>query len=130
VQAKSSGGSIDVHHVGGDLYARTSGGSIAIDEALGAVDAQTSGGSIRANFARQPRADSRLSTSGGGITISVAPNVAFDVDAHTSGGDVDTDVPVTLLGRQSESSLQGKINGGGPKLVLRSSGGGIRLRKM
>lgn len=130
VQAKTSGGSIDIRRVGGDLYARTSGGGITIDEAFGTVDAQTSGGSIRARLANQPRADSRLSTSGGGITISLAPNVSVDVDAHTSGGDVDTDVPVTLLGRQDESSLEGKINGGGPKLVLRSSGGSIKLRKL
>ncbi len=130
VQAKTSGGSIDVRRAGGDLYARTSGGGITIDEALGAVDAQTSGGSIRVRLTQQPRADSRLSTSGGSITVSMAPSVALDVDAHTSGGDVDTDIPVTLLGRQSDSSLEGKINGGGPKLVLRSSGGGIRLRKM
>ena len=130
VQAKTSGGSIEIRHAGGDLYARTSGGGITIDEALGTVDAQTSGGSIRARLAQQPRADSRLSTSGGGITVSLAPNVAVDLDAHTSGGDVDTDVPVTLLGKQSDSALEGKINGGGPKLVLRSSGGDIRVRKL
>jgi DUF4097 and DUF4098 domain-containing protein YvlB len=94
------------------------------------VDAQTSGGSIRARLAQQPHNDSRLSTSGGSITVAIAPSVAVDLDAHTSGGGVDTDIPVTLLGRQSESSMEGKINGGGPKLVLRSSGGGIRIQKL
>jgi DUF4097 and DUF4098 domain-containing protein YvlB len=130
VTAKTSGGSIEIRRSAGDLIARTSGGGITIGEANGTVDAQTSGGSIKARLAQQPHADSRLSTSGGGITISIAPNVSVDVDAHTSGGDVDTDVPVTLLGKQNDSSLQGKINGGGPKLVLRSSGGNIRLRKL
>jgi DUF4097 and DUF4098 domain-containing protein YvlB len=130
VQAKTSGGSIEIRRAAGELYARTSGGGITIDEALGAVDAQTSGGSIRARIAQQPRNDSRLTTSGGSIVLSIAPNIAVDVDAHTSGGGVDTDVPVTLLGKQSESSLEGKINGGGPKLYLRSSGGDIKLRKL
>jgi DUF4097 and DUF4098 domain-containing protein YvlB len=130
VQAKTSGGSIEIRRAGGDLYARTSGGGINIGEAFGAVDAQTSGGSIRARLAQQPHNDSRLSTSGGSITVAIAPSVAVDLDAHTSGGGVDTDIPVTLLGRQSESSMEGKINGGGPKLVLRSSGGGIRIQKL
>ncbi len=130
LQAKTSGGSIEIRRAGADLYARTSGGGITIDEALGTVDAQTSGGSIQARLAQQPRADSRLSTSGGGITVSIAPNVSVDLDAHTSGGDVDTEVPITLLGKQSESSLEGKINGGGPKLMLRSSGGDIRVKKL
>lgn len=56
--------------------------------------------------------------------------MALDLDAHTSGGDVTTDMPVTILGRQTESTLNGKVNGGGPKLVLRSSGGDIRVRRM
>jgi len=130
IQAKTSGGSVQVQHAGADLYIRSSGGGIEIGEALGTVDAETSGGSIHARLASQPRNDSRLSTSGGGIVVSLAPNVSVDVDAHTSGGDVETDVPVTLLGRQNESAIEGKINGGGPKLMLRSSGGDIRIRKL
>ena len=130
VQARTSGGSIDVHRVAGDLYAHTSGGGITVEDALGAIDGETSGGSIRARFSQQPHADSRLSTSGGGITLSLAGNVALDVDAHSSGGGVDSDVPITIQGRQEEDSLAGKINGGGPRLVLRSSGGGIHVKKM
>lgn len=130
IEAKTSGGSIEVRHAGADLYARSSGGGISIDDANGTVDVQTSGGSIRAKLSRQPRADSRMSTSGGGITLQLAPGVSVDLDAHTSGGDVDTEVPVTLLGRQNESRIEGKVNGGGPKLMLRSSGGDIRIRKM
>lgn len=130
VSARTSGGDIEVRHAGGNLVAHTSGGSISIGEARGSIDAETSGGSIDARLTQQPGGDSQLRTSGGGITLSVAGNVALDVDAHTSGGDVETDVPVTLLGKQSESTLNGKLNGGGPRVVLRSSGGDIRLRKL
>jgi len=129
LSARTSGGSIDIRRATADLKAHTSGGSIDIGDAGGAIDASTSGGSIKARVSRQPHADSRLSTSGGGITIHVAPNVALDIDAHTSGGDVASDVPVTIQGKQDDSSLNGKLNGGGPKLVLRSSGGDIRLAR-
>jgi DUF4097 and DUF4098 domain-containing protein YvlB len=128
--ARTSGGDIDVKRAAGNLVAHTSGGSITIGEAHGIIDASTSGGSIEARMAQQPHGDSQLKTSGGGITLTVASNVALDLDAHTSGGDIETDVPVTLLGKQSESTLNGKLNGGGPRVVLRSSGGDIRLRKM
>ena len=126
---KTSGGSIDIRRATTDLKAHTSGGSIEIGDAGGAIDASTSGGSIRAHLSRQPHSDSKLSTSGGGITIHVAPNVALDIDAETSGGDVVSDVSITILGKQNDSSLNGKLHGGGPKLVLRSSGGDIRLEK-
>jgi putative adhesin len=129
LNVKTSGGSIDIGRAQGDLKAHTSGGSIEIGDAGGMIDASTSGGSIKARLSRQPRGESRLSTSGGGITVHVASNVGLDIDAHTSGGDVDSEVPVTILGKQDDSSLNGKLNGGGPKLVLRSSGGDIRLQR-
>ena len=62
--------------------------------------------------------------------MSLAPNIAVDLDAHTSGGGVNSDLPITVMGHVSEDSLNGKVNGGGPKLVLRSSGGGIHVRKL
>ena len=130
LEVKTSGGTIEIDRVTGDLLAHTSGGSISIREALGIIDASTSGGSIEARMVRQPRGDSRLETSGGGIVLSLAPGVALDLDAHTSGGDVQTDIPVALLGKQTDSTLSGKVNGGGPKVVLRSSGGDIHLRKL
>jgi DUF4097 and DUF4098 domain-containing protein YvlB len=130
VDARTSGGSVEVTRAGGDVKIHTSGGSITIDEALGAIDAVTSGGSIAAKMTRQPSGDSRMSTSGGGVTVSFGSSVAVDLDAHTSGGDIDSSVPLTVLGTQSDGSLSGKMNGGGPRLVLRASGGDIRLRKL
>jgi DUF4097 and DUF4098 domain-containing protein YvlB len=130
VSARTSGGDIEIKRAVGNLSAHTSGGSITIGEAHGSIDASTSGGSIIARLAQQPGGESTLKTSGGGITLTIASSVAVDVDAHTSGGDIETDVPVTLLGKQSDSTLNGKLNGGGPRVVLRTSGGDIRLRKM
>lgn len=128
VEAKTSGGDIDLARIEGDVIARSSGGGITIEDAMGAVDANTSGGGIRARMSRQPRGDSKLTTSGGGVTITLAPSIAVDLDARASGGGVTSDVPVTIQGRQDDDSLQGRVNGGGPKLVLRSSGGGIKVR--
>ena len=129
VQAKTSGGSISLGRVSGEVYARTSGGDIRIEDAAGRVDASTSGGTVRAQISRQPAGDSKLSTSGGAVVVTLAPSVAVDLDAHASGGGVSSDVPITVQGKQDDDSLVGKINGGGPKLVLRSSGGGVRVKK-
>lgn len=128
-EVKTSGGSISLGRVSGEVLARTSGGDIKIEDAAGRVDASTSGGTIRAQISRQPAGDSRLTTSGGGVVVTLAPSIAVDLDAHASGGGVTSDVPITVQGTQDDDSLVGKINGGGPKLVLRSSGGGVRVRK-
>lgn len=129
VEAKSSGGSIEIRRAGGPVLAHTSGGNVRIDDAVDTVDATTSGGSINAHFSRQPHADSRLSTSGGGVTVELAPNIGAELDAHASGGGVHSEMPITIQGTHGEDSLQGKINGGGPRLILRTSGGGITVRR-
>jgi DUF4097 and DUF4098 domain-containing protein YvlB len=128
VEARTSGGSISLARTGGDVLARTSGGGIRIEDASGSVDASTSGGSIQASLSRQPAGDSRLATSGGSVTVNLAPGIGAELDARASGGGVTSDVPITVHGTAKDGVLQGKINGGGPKLVLRSSGGGIRVR--
>lgn len=128
VEAKTSGGSITLSRVGGKVYARTSGGGIRVEDALGSVDASTSGGSITARLSRQPNGDSRLSTSGGSVSVSIASGVDLELDAKASGGGVHSDVPVLVQGTHDEDSLRGRIGNGGPKLVLRTSGGGIRVK--
>jgi len=130
VEAKTSGGSITITRANGDVVAHTSGGSIRIDDTTGSVNASTSGGSIQAKLSKQPRGDSRLSTSGGGMTVTLANGISVELDAHASGGGVDSDVPITVMGKQDDDSLHGSINGGGPKLVLRTSGGGIRVKPL
>ena len=129
IEAKSSGGSIEIRRAGGAVLARTSGGGIHIEDAVDTVDATTSGGSVTARFSRQPRGDSRLSTSGGGVTVELAPSVGVELDAHASGGGVHSDMPMTIQGTHEDDSLVGKINGGGPRLILRTSGGGITVRR-
>jgi len=130
VEAKTSGGSITLAQIRGDVVARTSGGGIRIEDAMGSVDASTSGGSISARISQQPNADSKLSTSGGGVTVTLASSIKVDLDARASGGGVRSDVPVTVQGTQDEDTLRGEVNGGGPKLVLRTSGGGIRVKSL
>jgi hypothetical protein len=130
VEAKTSGGSITLARMGGPVMARTSGGGIRVEDAMGSIDASTSGGSITARLSRQPQGNSRLATSGGSVTVSLAGGLNLELDAHSSGGGVHSDVPMMVQGSQDDDSVRGRIGNGGPKLVLRSSGGGIRVRGM
>jgi len=130
VDVETSGGSIGMGRVSGDVNAHTSGGSIHVEEVMGSIDATTSGGSVTAHISRQPKNDCRLTTSGSGITVYLNRDVKLDVDARTSGGRVRADFPITTRGEVSKRSLKGKVNGGGPELYLRTSGGSISLREM
>ena len=129
VDVDTSGGAISAERVIGDLDASTSGGSIRIDEVSGTVKAKTSGGSVTAFLSEQPESDCRLTTSGGSVTIYLADGLSFDLDAHASGGSIKTEVPLQIQGKVDKRSIQGALNGGGPQLSLRTSGGSIYIKK-
>jgi len=130
VEARTSGGSIKVSQARGDVIAKSSGGNITLNDVAGSINAETSGGSMSASISTQPRSDSRLSTSGGNVTISLASTVSVDLDARSDGGYVTSDLPVTIQGTVEEQVMRGRINSGGPKLVLRTAGGNIKVRKI
>ena len=131
VSGRTSGGSIKVVDCSGGTEVRTSGGGIWLGGIGRNVTARTSGGSIKANMAIQPQSECNLRTSGGGITCTLTPDIAVDLEAKTSGGRVSTDFEVasTIQGKVPKNRLEGRINGGGPLLKLRTSGGNIHLQK-
>ena len=130
LHAETSGGHISLKDVSGDIDASTSGGHISITGAGGRVKAETSGGHVEVAFARGNARGGEIESSGGGVTVSVDPSLGFDVDAETGGGTVNSDVPITIEGRQSKSSLKGTIGRGGEALHLRTSAGSINIEKL
>jgi DUF4097 and DUF4098 domain-containing protein YvlB len=126
---ETSGGGVAVKSFGGPVSVETSGGGITIENINGKVKASTSGGPINAVLLSPVPGDVTLSTSGGGVTVKVAEQTAFNLDAETSGGGVSCDLPVTIQGKKENHRLKGAVNGGGPAVELRSSGGGIRIKK-
>jgi hypothetical protein len=119
---RTSGGSVHVEGIAGDLDGHTSGGSIRVRQVGGRAAVETSGGSIDA---ADVNGSLRAHTSGGGIHLS---NVAGDVDAGTSGGSVDVRgvggrvEAHTSGGSVSVAFAKGNNHGGD----LSTSGGGVR----
>ncbi len=130
VTASTSGGPIKIERAKGRVKAETSGGGITVDEVQGALDASTSGGGITATISEQPQGDCHLETSGGSVDVRLAENIAVELDAKTSGGRVRTDFPLNNPIEVEKDTLRMPLNGGGPALVLRTSGGGIEVSRM
>lgn len=129
VRARTSGGRIAIEHAGGGAWARTSGGSIAIGSAK-AVDAGTSGGGIELALTGQPEEDSQLTTSGGSINVHLPSDVALRVQGSASGGRIRMDDALAFRGEASKTVISGSLNDGGPNLLMRTSGGSIRLQAL
>jgi hypothetical protein len=64
-----------------------------------------------------------------GIQVTLPENVRADLEANTTNGSVTSELPLSLQGEISKRRMEGKINGGGPLLKLRTTNGGISIVK-
>ncbi|MEM7582913.1 MAG: DUF4097 family beta strand repeat-containing protein [Acidobacteriota bacterium] len=122
-------GSITADGVKGSLILESSNGAITARDVAGAVQAETTNGRISADIVSSALAeDVSLKTSNGSVELRIDPGVAASVYARTRNGSVSSDFEG---GRMDERrrTLDLDLNGGGPRVELRSSNGSIRLRE-
>jgi hypothetical protein len=125
----TSGGNVRAEKIVGKADLGTSGGDIVVKLVENVLDANTSGGNVEAGIGGALKGDCSLGTSGGDVKVTVDKAAAFRLDASTSGGSVRAEgLTITLDGGGAgRSHLSGNVNGGGPLLKLRTSGGSIRV---
>jgi hypothetical protein len=122
----NTNGGILVTGVNGELQLNTTNGKIETVRCAGALDAGTTNGGITAEMVRVSR-DIRIDTTNGRIDLTVPSTFAADIDASTTNGSINSELPVTTM-RHSRNSLRGTINGGGNRVRLSTTNGGITIR--
>jgi len=155
LKVSTGGGNIDLGDIGGAVEIETGGGSIRVTSAKGFVRAATGAGRIELNGVSAARAetgvggilvrflesgtdrtDSVLETSAGDITVYIANGVAISIRASidmANGHNIQSDfsdIHVTPSGKwpgPGSATAEGRLNGGGPVLKLRTSIGNIRI---
>jgi DUF4097 and DUF4098 domain-containing protein YvlB len=156
VKASTGGGSLELGDIGGPVEIETGGGSIRLNSAKGHVHAETGGGGIelygvpsaQAQTGGGPitvklvntggeRHDSELETSTGDITVYIASDVALDVRASVDvagGHRITSEFPDIHVHSEGDMwsktiSAEGKLNGGGPTLKVRTTTGDINFKR-
>jgi DUF4097 and DUF4098 domain-containing protein YvlB len=127
LEANAEGGSIDAGRVSGHVLVLAEGGSVSIKEATEWIEAKAEGGSVAAYISKQPRGDSKLVAEAGNVELRLPESIAINIDAACSAGQLRSDF--SLNGHQDEERLKGKINGGGPLVMVRASAGNINVHK-
>jgi DUF4097 and DUF4098 domain-containing protein YvlB len=126
LELRTSGGRIQAETIRGDVDADTSGGDVRLTQIDGKIRGNTSGGSVRCSLVGSNRGIS-ATTSGGDIELTLPRDVSGNLEVHTSGGDVESEIPVPVTAPK-DHQLKGPLNGGGPLIEARTSGGSIRVR--
>src|ERR1700676_665628 len=157
MKAETGGGSIDLGDIAGPADIETGGGSIHLTSAKGHVESHPGGGGIElygVPSARvetgaggivvklvktgAPPSDSTLETSAGDITVYIAADVVMSVRASVDLGNghrITSKFPDIHVASEGDKwgprslSAEGKLNGGGPVLKVRTATGDICFKR-
>jgi len=124
IKATTSGGSVNGRNVSGELVTHTSGGSIHLYELTCSVEASTSAGGIDVEI-KELGKYVKLSNSSGSIDLQLPKGKGVDLDL--AGDKIKTDQLGNFDGKVEDDSMQGKLNGGGVPVRVRTSSGKISL---
>jgi hypothetical protein len=120
-------GSVHVAQSGkGDVNVSSSSGEVEVTGVDGAARVSASSGSVVVEG--RPSAAWDIHSSSGGVTVRIPSDAAFDLDARVSSGRIETTHAITMSGTIDKQRLQGKVQGGGPLVNIRTSSGGIRIQ--
>ncbi|HEX4595244.1 MAG TPA: DUF4097 family beta strand repeat-containing protein, partial [Bryobacteraceae bacterium] len=125
-------GRIEATSLDGTLDAQTGDGRIIIRGRFDQLNLHTGDGSIEAEINNGSRITSEwtVRTGDGHVTLRLPATLSADLDVHTGDGHIQSDLPVTQSGSRNEHELRGKLNAGGPPLIVRTNDGSIRLERM
>jgi len=128
IDVTTSDGRVVLDEIDGRLRVRTQDGRIIASGRFDAVDLVSSDGRVEATAVSGSQLESAWSvrTSDGGVRLMIPHDLAALLDARSREGRLHVELPIPQQGRVRRE-LVGELNGGGPALRVRSSGGSITL---
>ncbi len=119
VKASTSGGNINVDAVEGAIAAHTSGGNVDMNAISGSLETSTSGGSMNVQVTKLGDYV-RVSNSGGNINLQLPKDKGMDL--HVEGDKIKVGTLNNFSGNTEDNKIDGKLNGGGVSVVVKTSG--------
>lgn len=127
----TTNGGIEIEKAEGRLELETTNGAIQVADSAGSVDAETTNGGIEIELHDVSDGDDmRFSTTNGAVTLRLPRDVRVSLDAAVSNGRVSSDFEVDGADARNRRRLAGDINGGGGRLVVRTTNGGVTIEEI
>jgi hypothetical protein len=126
--------SIKVSKIQGEIDISTQYNSIFFEDITGPVMASASYGSIEGSLAQVIKEPITITTASGSIDLKFQPMPKINFKIITPYGntyvpdDLDIELTPKTEGLYADSKVEGKINGGGPLIFLKSDYGNVYLR--
>lgn len=128
VEARTVNGGVRVNNVPNAVTAESVNGGVKGEGLTGHLDASTTNGGIEVSLEQLAQEGVRLETVNGGVALVLPKTAKADISARVTNGGLHTgDLPIETVGEQSRRRLDGRLNGGGSRVELSTTNGGIHL---
>jgi DUF4097 and DUF4098 domain-containing protein YvlB len=121
-------GGIDVSGMKGRVFAETTNGGVETRGLTGQLEASTTNGGLDIEMAAIPEGGVKLECTNGGINVRLPRDGKATISASVSNGGISAgDLPIDITGENNRRRLEGRLNGGGPRVQIEGTNGGITL---
>lgn len=125
VSFETVNGGVRLENLDNQIVASTTNGGVRGSGLRGAVKAGTTNGGVTIEMAAVT-ADIELETTNGGIRLQLPADAGANLDVRCTNGGISL-ADFKFEGEQSRRRATGTINGGGPRVSIETTNGGIRI---
>ena len=131
IKLHTGDGHIEARGLDGQVDAASGDGHINVEGRFDSLNIKTGDGSVsaRARAGSKVQPSWTIHTGDGSVDLEIPGDLQANIDASTHDGHISLGLPVTVEGTFSSTKIQGKLNGGGPPVTIRTGDGSIHLNK-
>src|SRR6185295_1048568 len=117
---------IELRGLTGRVTAGATNGGIIGRDIAGPIDASTVNGGVEIGLSEVAESGVKLECTNGGIKLQLPRDAKADIAARISNGGIETsNLQLDSSAEASRRQLDGRLNGGGPRIRLEGTNGGI-----
>lgn len=127
VRFSTVNGGIEVEGLAGRVTLETTNGGIKARDVSGPIEAVTTNGGVDVDLSVVAQNGVKLECTNGGIHLRIPADSKATINARVTNGGIDTGGLQIDATESSRRRLEGRLNGGGPRIDIEGTNGGIRI---
>jgi hypothetical protein len=127
VRVETTNGGVDVQGMRGAVVASTTNGGVVGRAIGGRVEASTTNGGVELELAAVDEGGVKIETVNGGVRLRVPQDAKADLTVRCVNGGIGVENLKLDETERSRRRLDARLNGGGPKIDVETTNGGIRI---
>lgn len=127
VRFSTVNGGIALAGLKGRVKAETTNGGIKARDVSGQIDASTTNGGVEVELTKLSEGGAKLGCTNGGIKLQLPSDSKATISASIVNGGITTDGLQLETTESTRRRLEARLNGGGPRIELEGTNGGIRI---